>query len=111
MYTVEPEKKNAIARQWMKSVILQKKKKKKKKNCPEKKSLSYHYFPLTIFSLIKPLKENLIPVIFTIYIFFSLNLSCKKEDDNYFVTPFVGKGKTITTKKHTSVGKLYSFRP
>jgi len=35
----------------------------------EENLLSYHYFPLAIFSLIIPRKRNLIPITFTIFFF------------------------------------------
>ena len=73
--------------------------------------LSYHYFVLKIFSLIIARKINVILITFTIS-FFSLNLSCKNDDDNYLVTPLAAKvTKKKQQKKRTRVGRLYSFSP
>ena len=89
------------------------KEKKKEKLTLKENLLSYHYFLLKIFSLIIPRKINVILITFTTS-FFSLNLSCKKDDDNYLVTPLVAKvtkKKQQQQQKRTSVGRLYSFCP
>ena len=95
LYTVKPKKKCNWTAVDEEPHTSREKEKTKRKIVPKKKSLSYRYFPLMIFSLVKPLKINLNPVIFTIYSFIERQLPRH---------PFSNKRKNSNNKKVQKCG-------